>query len=149
MKPKLDQVARDLLAAALYTERHARPQTSTVPTVHLLSCVSMSLGMPNIVNLIAREDAKAIRLRYRQCASRLFEVIGSDLADFTREGAIDALVATAYFHLPEGIQAKPLDELPAVKLANMRRLLKRIYDCANEGHSVKLLMGEEIRQALK
>lgn len=77
-----NRVDRDLIAAARYTERHC---IAKAPTVHLLDCVGMSLGMPYRNN----------RLRYHRCARRLFAAIGSDLADFTKEEAIDMLVAAS------------------------------------------------------
>lgn len=97
---KFDQTSKDLLAAALYTERHASARTRKVPLLHLLDCVSMSLHM-GFTPTYGVSTKDATRQRYQNCGTRLFEVVGSDLADFTREGAIDALVAAAYWTVPQ------------------------------------------------
>lgn len=78
-------VNRDLMAAARYTERHC---IATAATVHLLDAASMSLGLP--------KKRKNLR-RYRACAKRLFNAVGTDLADFDKDEAIDLLVAASYW----------------------------------------------------
>ena len=82
---KLDQVSKNLLAAARYTERHC---IAKAPTLHLLDCVSMSL----------HRHIHIIRVNHYHNAARvLFDMIGTDLADFSKDEAIDMLVAAAYW----------------------------------------------------
>lgn len=170
----LDQAGKDLIAAARYTEQYARRITSRVPTLHLLDCVSMSLGMPRTAiepePVYPKLNARA---RYHDCATRLFATIGPDLSDFTREGAIDALVAAAFWNVSqqekmtaENQRIVPLIEelrieaalvphrrgklygLAAERINRLERLLLNVQGSANEGLSVKATHGEAIRRAL-
>jgi hypothetical protein len=93
MKIVFDQPSKDLLAVARYTERH---NIAKAPVVHLLNCVSMYFGLPG------RAFGDDINVpRYHACAKRLFDAIGTDLADFTKEEAIDMMVAAAFWEVPQ------------------------------------------------
>ena len=88
---KTTQVDRDLIAAARYFER----QYNEAPAYHLLDVVSDSLALGDVPHV--KRKVAELRRRYHHCATRLFSCIGTDLADFDKDEAVDMLVAAAYW----------------------------------------------------
>ena len=93
--PNVTRVDRDLIAAAERFERqphNVRYIRDGVPAYHLLDVVSDSLALGNEDGSYAER-----RQRYHNCAQRLFDCVGFDLADFTGEEVVDMLVAASYW----------------------------------------------------
>lgn len=92
---KFDQISKDLLAGARYIEQHGLPPNDPHPLRALF------------LSLMEKHGHRGAQPPYHLAADRLHDACGLDNMDLSPEEAIDALVAAAYWHVPQAERKTP------------------------------------------